>query len=150
VIAIDPGDDADEVAAAIARALTDAGARPEVLEARGRAPSERARAANDLGAAVCISLHRDPDGALACACFGSDSTHSPAGERLAGMILEELERITGRAGRLQRLTVAMLRETRMPAVQVEPGGGEAGGPSAEAVGDAVAAGVRRFYGEPSD
>ena len=93
---------------------------PRSIAARGRPPSDRARAANDLGAAICISLRVEAGGGLACACFGSDSTYSPAGERLATMILEELGRLTGRGGRLQRLTVAMLRETRMPAVQVEP------------------------------
>ena len=39
---------------------------------------------------------------------------------LAQLILEELEAELGVRGRLQRLTGAMLRETRMPAVQVEP------------------------------
>ncbi len=39
---------------------------------------------------------------------------------LAQLILDELEAELGVRGRLQRLTGAMLRETRMPAVQVEP------------------------------
>jgi N-acetylmuramoyl-L-alanine amidase len=154
VIAIDPGEaggpwEAD-IARGLAIALADAGARPEIIEAAGRAPSERARMANDLGAAVCISLHEGSDDETmrgpACAHFGSESTHSPAGERLARMILDELERLSGTTGTLEGLTVAMLRETRMPAVQVEP----ARGVAAANVGAAVAAGVRRFYGEPSD
>ena len=88
-----------------------------------------------------------------CSYFGSASTHSPAGMLLAQLILEELEAELGVRGRLQRLTGAMLRETRMPAVQVEPVfitnaveaallvDPEFGG----RIGRAVAAGVRRFF-----
>jgi hypothetical protein len=55
-----------------------------------------------------------------CAYFGSASTHSPAGKRLAELVLEELDRGPGSSGRLEGLTEAILRETRMPAVQIQP------------------------------
>jgi N-acetylmuramoyl-L-alanine amidase len=88
-----------------------------------------------------------------CSYFGSQRTHSPAGELLAQHILDELEGALGRRGRLQRLTVAMLRETRMPAVQIEP---IAASNPLEAkllhdetfvarVADAIAAGSSRYF-----
>lgn len=102
------------------------GARATLLRGRGDAPtaSERARAANAAEAAVCVSLHLnagDPahSGAV-CSYFGTDATHSPAGRRLAGLIQSEL---AGRLGLedhgIQPLAIALLRETRMPAVMVE-------------------------------
>jgi N-acetylmuramoyl-L-alanine amidase len=72
---------------------------------------------------------------------------------LAQLILEELEAELGLAGRLQPLTIAPLRETRMPAVQVEPLTG-IGAQEQKMLTDpdlpsrvarAVAAGVGRFF-----
>jgi N-acetylmuramoyl-L-alanine amidase len=84
----------------------------------------RAEAANVNGASACVSLHLGgglPEASgPTCSYFGSDLSHSPAGMRLAGLILQELESEFACRGRLQRLSTAMLRETRMPAVQVEP------------------------------
>ncbi len=86
--------------------------------------SARAQEANAIGAAMCISVHLAsglPEASgPTCSYFGSPRTHSPAGMLLAQLILDELEHELGVRGRLQRLTGAMLRETRMPAVQVEP------------------------------
>jgi N-acetylmuramoyl-L-alanine amidase len=72
---------------------------------------------------------------------------------LAQLILEELEAEFGLPGKVRPLTIAPLRETRMPAVQVEPltGNGEQ---EHEMLNDptlpsrlarAVAAGVGRFF-----
>jgi N-acetylmuramoyl-L-alanine amidase len=165
VIAIESGDgpsDGDfairaSMAAALAEHLAALGAKPEILPEEP-SPSDRARAANEIDAALCVSLHLGPGVPEAsgptCSYFGSAATYSPAGRRLAELILEELEREFGRRGRLQRLTVGMLRETRMPAVQVEPlvpGNdveaaqiGDAG--FAPRVAPAVAGGARRFFG----
>jgi N-acetylmuramoyl-L-alanine amidase len=128
-----------------------------VGEAGGVAASERAREANELEAAMCVSLGLaeglpEAEGPT-CSYFGSASTHSPAGMLLAQQILEELERELGTRGRLQRLTGAMLRETKMPAISVDPvfvtNEREAallGTPDVAArVGGAVAIGVRRFF-----
>jgi N-acetylmuramoyl-L-alanine amidase len=164
VIAIEAGDGTDEraairtsMAAALAERLAALGAKPEVLP-EDPAPPDRARAANELDAALCLSLHLGPglpeSSGPTCSYFGSAATYSPAGRRLAELILEELEGEFGRRGRLQRLTVGMLRETRMPAVQIEPLvpdnaveaaliGDEA---FASRVARAVAGGARRFFG----
>lgn len=131
VIAIDAGrgeptEDALEqrIAAALADELAALGAKPVVLEGDDRAdPSDLPRAANALSAAACISLQVTASGPRevgpACAYFGTESTHSPAGKRLAELVLEELDRESGTPGRLERLTDAILRETRMPAVQIQ-------------------------------
>lgn len=147
------------MARAVASELAALGAKPELLrtEDEDPTPSERARTANDLGAAVLLSLHLAsgiPEGSgPTCSYFGSATTHSPAGRHLAEVVLDELEREFGCRGRTQRLTIGMLRETRMPAVQIEPlfvtNQREAAMIADPAfltrVGRAVAAGVRRFF-----
>ena len=160
-VAIDPGvapgAGAPDAALALAEVLADhlatAGAKPVLLRARGDdpTPSERARIANELGAALCVALlvDADPDRATpACSFFGSAATHSPAGEHLARLILEALEREFGGPGRTERLTVAMLRETRMPAVQVEPPaapGGVADPIFTARLARSITLGVERFF-----
>jgi N-acetylmuramoyl-L-alanine amidase len=77
--------------------------------------------------------------------------------RLAERILAELEAAVGTSGSTLRLSAALLRETTMPAVQVEPvfisnAGEEAmlADPSfVERVAEAIAAGVARFF-EPGN
>jgi len=154
----DPGIDTYAIAAALARELAAAGAKPALLRGEGEdpTPTDRARTANDLGAAVCVSVI-PPSGLGAtgpsCAFFGGATSHSPAGMLLARLILDELESELSRKGRLRRLTGALLRETRMPAVQVEPFVGSHGGGSppsgetdpVESIARAVATGVRRFF-----
>ena len=56
-----------------------------------------------------------------CAYFGSATTHSPAGKRLAELVLGGARaRLRVARARLEGLTDAILRETRMPAVQIQP------------------------------
>jgi N-acetylmuramoyl-L-alanine amidase len=163
IVAATASGDTDDVvthamAGAIADELTGAGAKPVVVSGEGsRLASDRAREANEMSATMCISVHLAsglPEASgPTCSYFGSASTHSPAGMLLAQLILEELEAELGVRGRLQRLTGAMLRETRMPAVQVEPvfvtNPVEAAlldDPAFIArIGRAVAAGARRFF-----
>jgi N-acetylmuramoyl-L-alanine amidase len=94
------------------------------MEASGNAgPSGLARAANELSASACVSLQvvaEEAHGDMSvCAYFGSATTHSPAGKRLAELVAEELQRELGLPGHLEGLTHAILRETRMPAVQIQ-------------------------------
>ena len=162
VIAIDPGTQLETrepgaclaLAQAVADELARLGATPEILreDAVAPNPSSRAAMANTLEAAACVSLHLD-EGATetsgpTCSYFGSRATHSPAGRHLAELILDELEHELRVRGRLQRLTVSMLRETRMPAVQVDSvTDATRPGPSEDAArrGRAIAEGVRRFF-----
>jgi N-acetylmuramoyl-L-alanine amidase len=165
VVAIDLGDgpEGDQagarlgIASTLADRLSMLGAKPLVVTEPGASPSDRARVANEMDAAVCLSLHlgiESPEaGGPTCSYFGSGNTHSPAGRHLAQLILDELERALGRRGRLERLTIGMLRETRMPAVQIEPfvvaNAFEAAllddPASVDLVVGAIAAGVRRFF-----
>jgi len=145
VVAIDPGSEDDrawELAASLAKSLEARGARPLLLDARLPGPSERARHANEAEAAACVSLRFDPDAAGGCFYFGTERTHSPAGMRLAQLTSAELETLWGRRDVGPR-SVAILRETRMPSVQVEPPTDLAGHDYA-AVADSIAAGVERF------
>jgi N-acetylmuramoyl-L-alanine amidase len=167
VIAVDIGDGPEaggdihqRSAMAVVAELAAVGAAPTLLGSGEDqpAPSDRARLANEAGAAACITVDlsaRDREGAggPVCSYFGSRTTHSPSGLVLAQLILEELEAELGMEGRLQPLTIAPLRETRMPAVHVEPltGAGEQEEKMLKEpdlpsrVGRAVAAGVRRFF-----
>ncbi|HWL90366.1 MAG TPA: peptidoglycan-binding protein [Actinomycetota bacterium] len=166
VIAVDVGEgpDDDQVnrhsALALVAALQAVGADARLLVTAddAAAPSDRARLANEVGAAASITVElttRDDEGGggPVCSYFGSRTTHSPSGLVLAQLILEELEAELGMPGRLRPLTIAPLRETRMPAVQVEPltGAGEQeqkilDDPDLPArVGRAVAAGVGRYF-----
>jgi len=158
VIAIAADIETFAVASALGRTLAAAGAKPALLriEDEDPTPSDRARTANDLGAAVCVSVvpPSDPDATgPSCAFFGGATSHSPAGMLLARLILDELESEFHLKGRVRRLTGALLRETRMPAVQVEPsfptpaGGTERGGDAdpADRIALAIAAGIRRFF-----
>jgi N-acetylmuramoyl-L-alanine amidase len=136
------------IAAALADELAAMGAKPVVLEGDARTgPSDMARAANELSASACISLQVATAGSRAggpvCNYFGSASTHSPAGRRLAELVLEELDRGPGSAGRLERLTDAILRETRMPAVQIQPYAVTVD--DVPRVASAVAGALRRFF-----
>jgi N-acetylmuramoyl-L-alanine amidase len=165
VIAVDVGEDSnDDVnrhsALALVAALQAVGADARLLATAddAAAPSDRARLANEAGAAASITVElttRDGegDGGPVCSYFGSRTTHSPSGVVLAQLILEELEAELGLAGRLRPLTIAPLRETRMPAVQVEPLTGT-GAQEQKLLGDpdlpsrvarAVAAGVGRYF-----
>jgi N-acetylmuramoyl-L-alanine amidase len=151
VVAIDPaGRDPDAFAAAalLADELARLGAKPALLRAEGEdaSASERARSANEVDAVACVSIHvdrdRDVPGPI-CLSFGSTTTHSPMGERLAQLIVEELALALDAPGTTERLSAALLRETRMPAVQVEPV--VHGEVDAAVVARAIAAGLTRFF-----
>lgn len=143
-IAIDPGHGPDDpgnvgpsgfteaeltllLASDLADALHALGAVPFVLRGTDETPSptERARTANELGSALCISVHLNGGEPTAegstCFYYGTEDTYSPAGQRLAEMVQTQLtERLGLKDGRTHPLAVALLRETRMPAVQTEP------------------------------
>jgi N-acetylmuramoyl-L-alanine amidase len=148
IVAIDDGGPTTPhhaIAAALADELAAVGAKPVLLRGDGDPPpSDRAREANELAAAVCVSLHPASAGGarLTCSYFGSTTTHSPAGRHLAELALEELESATGCLGALERLTDAIVRETRMPAVRIEISLAEE---ASSTVARAVAAAVTRYF-----
>jgi N-acetylmuramoyl-L-alanine amidase len=144
-VAIDPGHDLNDpgtrgpsglseneathaIAVDLGQELHRRGAQPLLLcEAKESiSPSDRAERANELGAEACLSIHmngHDDPGAEGSTCFyfGTSETSSPAGQRLAELIQEEITSRMGlKDGRIHPLSIAVLRETRMPAVVVEP------------------------------
>lgn len=144
----DGSDATPAIAEALASQLASIGAKPVLLE-EGELASERARQANAVGAAICISIRRAsaPDPRPTCSYFGGPASHSPAGMLLAQLILDEIEHATRRRGKLQRLTQAMLRETRMPAVQVEPDPSAASAAAPTELAAAILAGIRRYFSD---
>jgi N-acetylmuramoyl-L-alanine amidase len=126
VIAIEPDRvdaDAGDVSLAIARELHEAlallGARPLLLREGAETPpvDERVRRANGGDAAALISIAVGTGEQVE----RGSATHSPMGRRLAESIQHELVRRLGLpdAG-LHPRSIAILRETRMPAVRIEP------------------------------
>lgn len=103
----------------------------EILLSRGPTrtpiPSERATFANEQGVVAVLSLatghHPTPTARGASAYyFGSRQFTSEAGQRLAGALLEACVAAGASPdGRAHPMTWTLLRETRMPAVVVEPG-----------------------------
>lgn len=149
------------LATALAAELERRSAVPVLLRSASENPPVAARAqrANALDATVCVSLHVNAGGPEAegstCFFYGTPSTHSPAGRRLAEVIQEELtSRLGVQDGRVHPMSLAILRETRMPAVQVEPcfltNAAEVERLRDDAfrrrVADAIAEGIARFLG----
>lgn len=141
VVAVDPGhgpsdpgveaggvveaEVAARVAAELAAELERRGARPLLLRTTDEDPdvSDRARRANAGDAVVCVSIHlgrgRLVRAGSICCYYGTPDTHSPMGRRLAEEIARGLTAMGLVDGGVHPLAVAILRETRMPAVQVE-------------------------------
>jgi N-acetylmuramoyl-L-alanine amidase len=141
------------------------GAAPFLLRGRESDPpiSARANVANDLGAEVLVSLHLNshPESAAEGAStyyYGREGWSSQAGQRLAEMIQEFLVSRLGRKdGRTHAKSLPLLRETHMPAVQVEPC--FISNPSEESLlkeesfrrdlAQALTDAIERFFGGPS-
>ena len=134
LIAIDPDRiDADgtdrslAIGLELSEALARLGARPLLLRSGSdpEATDDRIRRANAAEAAALISIAvgsgEQVERGSACFHYGTPTTHSPMGRRLAESIRRELvDRLGLRDGGLHSRSVAILRETRMPAVRIEP------------------------------
>ena len=113
-----------ELAMKLADRLTAAGARTRFTrtEIESLDPSERARRANAMQADLFVSLHLNAHGApgaegVTTFFFGG----SRAGEALAERLQSELVTLGLKNCRSHARSYPVLRETRMPAVLVEPG-----------------------------
>lgn len=144
VVALDP-DRAPPPPPGLVEALADAlrqrGAEPVVLQGPEGDPGVRARTANAVGATVCLGLRGTEGAGASCAYWGTATSHSPAGRRLAELILAELGRLGVRGDGTRPLGVALLRETRMPAVIVELPGDL---PASAQVAGALVEAIERF------
>ena len=143
----------EAIAAALADELERRGARPLLLRSSGEPSSvhDRIRRANAGEAAIWLSVSLGASGEAGCECFhfGTPSTHSPMGRRLAGSILSSLvSRLRLQDRGVHPRSIAVLRETQMPAVLVEltgAGDWQVTEPSfAGEVAQAIASGVEEF------
>jgi N-acetylmuramoyl-L-alanine amidase len=118
-----------EVGSRLVGRLSAQGAVPLLTRGPGTTPgaSERAQLANEFGAELVVSLSVNAlDNALARGAsayyYGANEFTSEAGRRLAELAQEELVEAGWRPDcRVHPMTWSILRETRMPAVVVEPG-----------------------------
>ena len=124
---LDDADVALAIVREIAERLTGVGAHPSLLRNGSEAipVGDRIQAANVADAAALISVAlgtgKPVERGSACFYYGTQSTHSPMGRRLAESIQEALLRSPDVVdGGLHARSIAILRETRMPAVRVEP------------------------------
>jgi N-acetylmuramoyl-L-alanine amidase len=116
------------LAAGLSEELAARGSRTVLLRRREEEPnpSERAAAANRADADALVSIHlnshEDPSAEGSAAYyFGRLGFSSVAGHTLADLMQDEVTAATGlRDGRTHPKAFPILRETRMPAVQVEP------------------------------
>jgi N-acetylmuramoyl-L-alanine amidase len=117
-----------ELASALVEELYGRGANPFFLRHSASNPSvaDRAAAANEEGAEVLVSMHlnshADPAAeGTSTYYYGREGWVSQAGHWLAELIQSELiARLGLKDGRTHPKALPLLRETQMPAVQVEP------------------------------
>lgn len=143
VVAIEARDEvSDELVTAVSQELLRRGARPLTLGGSG---TDRIRRANASEAALLLSIAVAEEDGCTCYHFGTPTTHSPMGRRLAGTISSSLvARLGVRDLGVHPRSVAILRETRMPAVLIELGASTAGPTSADEVAEAIAEGIESF------
>ena len=145
-----------DLANRLAGALGDAGGRVRFTrtETEGPDPSERARRANEIEGDIFLSLHLNAHSEPTAE--GASTYYFPrsrAGEFLADSVKDQLVHLGLRDCRSHPRTYSILRETRMPAVLVEPAF-ISNPDEAKLLSDpdfrttialAIAAGVRRYF-----
>lgn len=112
-----------DLARLVAERLVAAGSQVRFTRTEPENPdlSERARRGNDVGADLFLSIHLnshdEPTAEGACAYYFGGSR---SGEALADAVQGELVKLGSRDCRTHARSYDLLRETRMPAVMVEP------------------------------
>jgi N-acetylmuramoyl-L-alanine amidase len=145
-----------DLARRVAERLVRAGARVRFTRTEVEGPdiNERTARANDLGAHLFIALHLNShDEGAACGSSTYFFRGSRGGQRLAEAIQEQMVTIGLDDCRSHPQSYAVLKETRMPAVMVEPcfitNPAEAARlehPAFRAaIADAIAGGVRAYF-----
>lgn len=145
-----------QLAIRIAERLVGAGARVRFTRTEAENPdaSERARRANEIGGELLLSLHlnaHDEPAAEGASTYYFKS--SPAAERLAEKVQDELSKLGAKDCRAHGRSYPILKETRMPAVLIEPAFGTnpmeaqrlADGDFVKAVGGAIVTALHHYY-----
>jgi N-acetylmuramoyl-L-alanine amidase len=147
-IAIADGGEATGLTDALGRALRAAGAI--VLVVHHPDETERAHVANGFDAAVFVGIAvRDAPG-VDLAFYAREDFESVGGRRLADMIAAALADGPTPAGPSRGMRLRVLRETRMPAVQIEIGPPTVAVEHAPRLVDSIASGLTRWATEPLD
>ena len=138
------------LADAVARAMNDRGASATVV--RDPDESARAAAANAFDAGVFLALATRQEPGVTCGFYAHEGFESVGGRRLATLAAEALGRceLTGAVGAPRPMRLAVLRETRMPAVLVEVGPPSDVVARAPELVDALAEAVERWVAAPVD
>jgi N-acetylmuramoyl-L-alanine amidase len=152
------GDLCWDISTHLAATLGQGGARVRLsrTEAEGPEATERARRANDSGAEIFLSIHLNSH--TEPSAEGASTYYFPrsqSGEMLAESIKEDLVELGLRDCRSHARSYSILKETRMPAVLIEPAfitnPDEAklleDGDFRRTVAQAIATGVRRYFGD---
>jgi N-acetylmuramoyl-L-alanine amidase len=148
-IAVADGGEATGLTDALGRALQSSGAVVTVVHHPDE--GERAGAANAFDAAVCVGLSVREEPGVDVAYYAREDFESIGGRRLAEMIASALA--GGPAapqGPPRGMRLRILRETRMPAVQLEIGPPSVAVEHAPSLVRAVAEAVARWTTEPLD
>ena len=104
---------------ATARLLRDSGAT--VLVSNDPDWSTTARRANAYGAEVFVGLALEPHPGCGVGYFATAGFHSVGGAQLAGRLAERIGRVLASEAATEGRRVAILRETKMPAVLAQIG-----------------------------
>jgi N-acetylmuramoyl-L-alanine amidase len=148
-IALADGGEATGLTDALGRALRAADAVVSVIHHPDE--SERAEAANGFGADVFVGLAVRDEPDVALAYYAREDFESVGGRRLAEMIATALAGGPARPdGPARGMRLRILRETRMPAVQVEVGPPPVAVEHAPRLVAAVVAALTRWATEPLD
>jgi len=127
-----------------------------ILDPSGRDDIEIAAAANNADVDLCILLRASEAASWGCAYFGAGSFQSETGARVAHSVAEELGSVLDAPGQAHPKAYAILRETRMASVVVEPlGEGDAEGmrrvvSRAPSIAQAVVMGIRRAFEQAAE
>jgi N-acetylmuramoyl-L-alanine amidase len=135
------------LARAIERLLHDEGARTIVIQ--HQSPSHQALQANQFDAEVAVALHADGDVPFV-AYYATEGFESVGGRRLATELCEGFRAIGFPEPELRGMRLPVLRETRMPAVDVHLTPVDRVVTDAAAVAAATVDALRRWVHSPVD
>lgn len=147
VLVTEPGGLAT-LARAVERLLHEEGTRTIVLQHQD--PSHQATQANQFDAEVVVALHASGEEPCTVSYYATEGFESVGGRRLAGDLQETLTEIGFPRPEIRGMRLPVLRETRMPAVDVRLSPVERIVTDSAAVAAATVEALRRWVRSPVD